>query len=196
MENLTEKIAEVIESSTAQYTAQCYELYPSDNGPCLGDLVKAGNSYGIVAGAATAGVEPGRKPIARGRDEATVADVYAASPQLTSLLRSEITVLVTGHRDGSSIRQYLPPQPVSIHDFVYICQPEEIREFGASPGFLPLLLNADTAVPPEELVAAALRKLSAVQEDPRQYLVRAGKELASLLSSDFIRLKTILGRLK
>jgi hypothetical protein len=37
--------------------------------------------------------------------------------------------------------------------------------------------------------------MSQTQDDPRAFLVAAGKELANLLSSDFIRLKNILGRL-
>ena len=196
MNEQNEKIAEVIEAATAQYTAQCYELYPSPGGPGLGSLVRTGEIYGIVAGAGTTSLEPGRRPIARGRDELTEEAVYESSPQLTRLLRSEITVLVAGHRDGQTIRHYLPPQPARIHGFVYLCQADEVREFGKSFGFLTILLNAVVEVSGEELVAAALRNLAQAQDDPRSYLVTAGKELAALLSSDFIRLKTILGRLR
>ena len=53
MNEHTIKIAEVVETSTAQYTAQCYELYPSAEGPNLGSLVRTGDIYGIVAGAGT-----------------------------------------------------------------------------------------------------------------------------------------------
>jgi hypothetical protein len=38
--------------------------------------------------------------------------------------------------------------------------------------------------------------MSGVQEDSRAFLVAAGKELANLLSADFIRLKNILGRMQ
>jgi len=72
---------------------------------------------------------------------------------------------------------------------------EEAREFGKSFGFVTSLLNAENGVAPEELTAAALRQLAAVQADPHAFLVAAGKELAGLLSGDFIKLKTILGRL-
>ncbi len=196
MNDQTTKIAEVIETATAQYIAQCYELYPSQEGPNLGSLVRTGDIYGIVAGAGTTSLEPGRRPIARGRDEATEEAVFESSPQLAKLLRSEITVVVAGHRNGAGIRQYLPPQPARIHGFVYLCQPDEVKEFGKSFGFLTILLNAAVDVPGEELVAATLRNLAPAQEDPRAFLVAAGRELAALLSSDFIRLKTILGRLQ
>jgi hypothetical protein len=38
--------------------------------------------------------------------------------------------------------------------------------------------------------------MSKVQSDPQAFLVTAGKELAVLLSNDFIRLNSILRRLK
>jgi len=187
------KIAEVIEASTAQFAAQCYELYEL---PPLGSLVKTGDIYGIVAGATTSSLEPGRRPIARGKDEASEEAVYESSPQLSKLLRSEFEAVVVGHKDGDTLRQYLPPQPARIHGFVYLCQPDEVKEFSQSFGFLNILTSAALPVPTEELIAAALRQMSRAHEDSRAFLVAAGKELANLLSSDFIRLKNILGRLQ
>ena len=186
------KIAEVIEASTAEFTAQCYELYEL---PSLGALVKTGDIYGIVCHAETAGMEPGRKPIARGRDEESEEAVYESSPQLLKLLRSEFSAAVVGYRVEDKIYQYLPPQPARIHGFVYLCQPEDVRDFSTNFDFLNILINASLPSPTEELIAAALRQMSLVQEDSHAFLVAGGKELASLLSSDFIKLKNILGRL-
>ena len=186
------KIAEVIEAETAQFTAQCYELYGL---PALGSLVRTGDIYSIVCHAETAGLEPGRKAVARGRDEASEEAVYQSSPQLLKLLRSEFTAAVVGYKNGDKVYQHLPPRPARIHSFVYLCQPDEVKEFGRSFGFLHILVNAALPVPAEELIAAALRQMSGVQEDSRAFLVGAGKELANLLSADFIRLKNILGRL-
>jgi 3-hydroxyacyl-CoA dehydrogenase len=191
-ENQT-KIAEVIEASTVQFTAQCYELYTL---PPLGSLVKTGDIYGIVCHAETAGLDTGRKPIARGKDEASEEAVYQSSPQLTKLLRSEFTAAVVGYKNDGKIYQYLPPRPARIHSFVYLCQPNDVREFSRSFGFLNILTNAALPIPADEVIAAALRQMSKAQEDSRAFLVAAGKELANLLSSDFIRLKNILGRLK
>ncbi len=186
------KIAEVIEASTAQFDAQCYELYTL---PPLGSLVRTGDIYGVVCHAETAGLEPGRRPIARGKDEASEEGVYQSSPQLTRLLRSDFTAVVTGYRDGENIYHYLPPQPARIHGFVHLCQPDEIKEFSRQFGFLKILVSAPLPIPTEELIAATLRQMSQAHEDSRAFLVSAGKELASLLSSDFIRLKNILWRL-
>jgi hypothetical protein len=193
MSQKPEKIAEVIEASTAQFTAQCYELYEV---PALGSLVKTGDIYGIVCHAETAGIEPGRKPIARGREETTEEAVYQSSPQLLKLLRSEFTAAAAGYKDGEKVYQYLPPKPARIHGFIYLCQPEEVKEFSKDFGFLNILINAALPVPNEECIAAALRQMSKSQEDSRAFLVAAGKELANLLSNDFMKLKNILGRLR
>ncbi|MBN1176961.1 MAG: hypothetical protein JXA51_04700 [Dehalococcoidales bacterium] len=187
------KIAEVIEASTAQFAAQCYQLYEI---PPLGSLVKTGDIYGIVAEATTESLDTGRKPIARGKDEASEEAVYQSSPQLTKLLRSEFTAVVAGHRDGDNLYRYLPPQPARIHGFVYLCQPDEVKEFGKSFDFLNILINTALPVPTEELIAAALRQMSQAHDDSHAFLVAAGKELAALLSNDYIRLKNILGRLR
>jgi hypothetical protein len=189
---ISPKIAEVIEASTAQFIAQCYELYEL---PPLGSLVRTGDIYGIVNHAETSGIEPGRTPIARGKDEASEEAVFKSSPQLLKLLRSEFTVAVVGFRNNDKIYQYLPSQPARIHGFVFLCQPDEVKAFSQSFGFLNILINASLPVPAEEFMAATLRQMSQAQDDPRAFLVAAGKALANLLSNDYIRLKNILGRL-
>jgi len=192
-----QRVGEVIEASTADFMAQCYELYQS---PPLGSLVKTRDLpvelYGIVYNAATTSFEPGRRPIARGKDEASEEAVYQSSPQLLKLLRSEFGALVVGHKQGDKLHHYLPPQPARIHSFVYQCEPEEVKEFSQSFDFLNVLINTRLPVSVEELVAASLRQMSQVHEDPHRFLVAAGKELAILLSGEFNRLKAILGRIK
>lgn len=189
--NNKEKIAEVIEAETGSFTAQSYELYEL---PPLGGLVKACDIYGIVCFAATAGLDTGRKPVARGKDELTEEAIYQSSPQLSKLLRSAFTAAAVGYKDGR-IYQYLPPKPARLHSFVYLCQPEEVREFSKNPGFLNILVSATLPVSGDELIAATLRQMAKAQDDPRAFLVAAGKELAGLLSADFMRLRNILGRL-
>jgi hypothetical protein len=186
------RVGEVIEASTAQFTAQCYELYEM---PPLGSLVKTGDIYAVVSNATTTSLEPGRKPIARGKDEASEAAIYQENPQLSKLLRSEFGAVVVGHKEGGKMRHYLPPDTARIHGFVYLCPPDEVRDFSRSFGFLNILLHASLSVPADELIAAALRQMGRAHEDSRAFLVAAGKELASLLSADFIQLKSVLGRL-
>jgi len=192
-----ERVGEVIEASTTDFVAQCYELYQS---PPLGSLVKTRDLtvelYGIVYNATTTSLEPGRRPIARGKDEASEEEIYRSSPQLLKLLRSEFSALVVGHKYDDKLYHYLPPKPARIHGFVYLCDPEEVKEFSQSFDFLNILINAHLPVSSEEIIAASLRLMSQAYEDRHAFLVAAGKELAILLSGDFNQLKAILGRIK
>ena len=195
--NETQRVGEVIEASTTDFVAQCYELYEL---PSLGSLVKTREEsvelYGVVYHAATTSFEPGRRPIARGKDEDSEEAIYQSNPQLAKLLKSEFSALVVGHRENEKLYHYLPPKPARIHSFVYQCQPDEVREFGQSFDFLNILLNTHLTVSADELIAACLRQMSRVQEDRHAFLVPAGKELAILLSGDLNRLKAILGRFR
>ena len=192
-----QRVGEVIEANTTDFVAQCYELYQL---PPLGSLVKTKDLsvelYGIVYNATTTSLEPGRRPIARGKDEASEEEIYRSSPQLMKLLKSEFGALVVGHRQGDKLYHHLPPQPARIHSFVYLCPPQEVKEFGRSFDFLNMLINARLPVPTDELVAASLRQMSQAHEDPRVFLVAAGKELAILLSGNLNQLKAILGRIR
>ena len=192
MEN---RIGEVIEANIAEFTAQSYEIYQL---PAFGSLVRTGEGgvYGIVHTAATAGIEPGRRPIARGKDEASEEGVYSSSPQLMKLLKTEFGALVVGHKQDGKLLHYLPHYPARLHGFVYQCSPDEIREFSRSLSFLNILTFARVNITMEELVAAALRQMAAVQDDKHAFLVAAGKELAMLLCGQYQQLRVILGRLQ
>jgi hypothetical protein len=104
--------------------------------------------------------------------------------------------VVVGHKEGDKLCHYLPPSPAKIHTFVYLCQPDEVKDFSQSLGFLNILINSHLPVPADELIAAALRQMSQAHEDRRAFLVYAGKELATLLSSQYDTLKSILGRIR
>jgi hypothetical protein len=197
MNKQSQRLGEVIEASTTGFTAQCYQLYEL---PSLGSLIKTTEGkielYAVVYQATTEGLEPGRKPIARGKDEPNEQAIFESNPQLLKLLRSEFSALVVGHRDGDKLRQYLPPRPARIHSFVHTCTTEEVKMFSQAFGFLNILVNAETETPPDELVAASLRLMSATHEDSKTFLVGAGKELATLLGQDYAKLKAILERIK
>lgn len=191
------RVGEVTRSDTAGFTAQCYEL---DQFPPLGGLVKTRNAdtevYGIVFYASTTGIEPGRKPLARGKNEISEETVYKSSPQLAKLLKSEFEALIIGHRFDNKVFHYLPPKPAPIHSFVYLCSTQDVKEFSQSFEFLNTLLNSTIPLPREELIGATLRRMSPVQEDQHAFIVAAGKHLATILSNDFNRLKIILERIR
>ena len=191
-----QKIAEVVEATTSGFIAQCYELYGL---PPLGSLVRTGDAaacvYAIVCNATTSGVEPGRRPVARGRDEPDEEAVYRGNPQLSKLLRSEFNAAVMGHLQNGRVYHRFAPTPARIHGFVYPCSPDEIRDFSRSFAFLEILMNTTLPVPAEEVASAALRQMSQSHEDPRRFLVAAGKELTVLLGDDYARLRSVLGRI-
>ena len=192
---MSSKIGEVIEASTGEFVAQCYELHQP---PPFGSLVKAREGeveiYGVVSRAQTASIEPGRRPIARGREEDEEEDVFRSSPQLARLLRTDFYALVVGHEVGQRLHHYLPPRPAKIHSFIYLCDAEEIEKFSQSLDFLSILVGV--GVQADELIAASLRRAAAAHRDPTGFLTRAGRELAVLLGGETNRLNTILRRIK
>ena len=194
---MSTKIGEIVESNCTEFTAECYELHAI---PPLGSLVKVTaptiEIFGIVCQSGTASIEPGRHPVARGKDETSEEAVYQSSPQLMKLLRSEFQVLVVGHSIDRKIYQYLPSKPAHIHAFVQVCSPEEIKQFSQSFDFLSILVNNRSQIPVEEVMAASLREMSKAQTDPHAFLVAGGKALTIILSGEYNRLKTILERLK
>ena len=169
---MSTKIGEIVESSSTEFTAECYELHEI---PSLGSLVKitapTGDIFGIVYQSGTASIEPGRHPVARGKDETSEEAVYQSSPQLMKLLRSEFQVLVVGHKLDGKIYQYLPSKPAHIHAFVHVCSPEEIKQFSQSFDFLNILVNNHLQTPAEELITATLREMSRAQTDPHAFLL-------------------------
>lgn len=193
--DLSNKIGEIVEASTGRFTAQCYELHQP---PPFGSLVKTRcghiEIYAVVSGAATASIEAGRRPVARGREEEVEEDVFSANPQLDKLLRTDFDGLVVGHRDGDKLNHYLPPQPAKIHSFVFLCEPYEVAAFNQSLDYLSILIYAEHQA--DELIAASLRHVAATREDSREFLVGAGKELAALLADDTTRLNSILRRIR
>lgn len=197
------RVGEVIEACTRDFSVQCYELYRL---PPLGSLVKTRGEvqqdsrmdmFGVVYNAATSSIDPGRRPLARGKDELNEDEIYRSNPQLLKLLKSEFNVLVVGYSQNEKVCQYLPPLPARIHSFVHTCSAEEVKQFSRSFDFLNILLTARMDFPPAELISACLRQMGQVYGAERHaFLVSAGKELAALLCDDYTQLKAILKGMK
>ncbi len=194
---MPDKLGEVIEASTAEFTAECYELYSA---PALGSLVKTSDGdvqiYGVVYNTSTESMDPGRRPIARGKHEKDASDIYRSSPQLSVLFRTNFQALVIGHKITDDVNRYLPPRPARIHSFVCELDEGEIKDFMLSLDFLYILASTPIVGSNDEVVAACLRNVSKVQDDSRAFLLKAGKELAVLLSAEPHRLEAILRRIR
>ncbi len=190
------KIGEVIESGSDRFVAECYELHTP---PPLGSLLRTTDGqveiYGVVRNASTESIDPGRRPLARGREESEEENIYRQHPQLSRLLRTTFDTLVIGHGQGDALHHYLPPRPPRVHSFVYLCEGDEVRRFTRSLDFLAILLGA-RAGSVDEVVSACLRQAAGAHDDERAFLVRVGKELAVLLGGELNRLNAILRRIK
>jgi len=105
----------------------------------------------------------------------------------------EISVVNIGYRAAGTAYHNLPPRPPLSLDPVYLCDPDTVREFTEDADFFRLILNT-SEVPTEELIAAAVREAAAARpiRDQRDFLVRAGRRLAQLLSHDLTRLNNLL----
>lgn len=189
-------IAEVIESSTTEFTAECRELNGS---PPFGVLVKAHSPpwiiYGVVHHISTQSIEPYRRPIAFGKTE---EELRQEQPQIYALLRTHFKALVVGYASDTcpdEIVQAIPPTPARLHTFVYECTPEEVRQFGNDLHFLRTIINATRGLSDELLISVCHHILSA-REGRREYLVKLGKELCRLIPGDYHRLTHILKRLE
>jgi hypothetical protein len=150
----------------------------------------------VVSRVWTGSVESGRRPLARGQELVDQADVYRENPELAEILRTEFKAVVVGFRDaGGRCVQYLPAQPARIHGFVYRCSVNEIVGFTSELDFLRTLIAGGIDPAADELAAASVRESAAVRPDPADFRLRAGKELAVLLSMDFARLTAVLRRI-
>lgn len=191
------KIGEVVEASTTEFIAQTYELHQA---PSFGSFVRTSDGtvdiYGVVHLARTSGIDPGRRPLARGKDEQSEEDIYRNNPELSELLRTEFTAATIGFRDASAVSQFLPPRPPRIHAFVYDCSAAEVVAFTDRLDFLQTMITAGIRGPVDELIAACIRRAVQARNGDRAFLVRAGKELAMLLGSEVTRLNGILRRIR
>ncbi|MER3449992.1 MAG: hypothetical protein C4315_09590 [Chloroflexota bacterium] len=191
------RVGEVIETATSRFVVHCYDLHGA---PPLGSLVRTGPPerpvFGLVGMVRTASIDPGRRPVARGREEVDPEEIFNKNPHLTQLFRTEFEAITVGYAENGAVRQTLPPSPPRIHDFVYLCTPQEALNFTERLDFLALLLEQTFPAPVDELVAAAIRRAAGFRPEPEEFLVRAGRELARLLAPNPTRLQLLLRRLR
>jgi hypothetical protein len=167
---------------------------PSAFPPSQADLSPA--IFGLVYAAKTTSLEANRRPSALGfADE---DELRREQPQIFELLCTEFSALLIAYMppDGKSLRRHLPPRPPRIHSRVSLCSPEEVRTVTADLSFLRTLLLSSGGAPlgatSDEIVAACLRQAKEAQVNEQEFLERAGRTLASLLTQDYDRLQAIL----
>ncbi len=200
-------IAEVIETTTTEFTAQCLE--PEDLSfpvmPPFGSWVKSydeesGNIvYGVVTYVTTAPIDSIHRARALGM---SLEELREQQPQIFAMLKTEFRAAIVGFEMPSNRRngrrgevfQYLPPRPPQIHQSVYHCEPDEIIHFTDRLEFLRILLQVNW-VPPESLMAAAVREVYRLRKGDRQWLIDVGRMISTLLKDDYDRLRYILSQI-
>jgi hypothetical protein len=203
-------IAEVIETSTTEFLAQCLE--PEDLSfpvmPPFGSWVKSqdevsGNQIiAVVYHATTSPIDSVHRAVAMGL---SLAELREQQPQIFAMLKTEFRAAIVGflppnqglngsRNSTGTVYQYLPPRPPQIHQAVHQCQAAEILHFTEQLDFLRTLLQVNGA-PVEALTAAAIREVYQLRKADREWLVKAGRTLSVLLKDDYDRLRYILSQL-
>ncbi|MGB3405256.1 MAG: HAS-barrel domain-containing protein [Microcoleaceae cyanobacterium] len=202
--------AEVIETSTIEFLAQCLE--PEDLSfpvmPPFGSWVKAldeesGNKiYGVVYHATTSPIDSVHRARALGL---SLEELREQQPQIFSMLKTEFRVAILGFETSpvgqngfqapnGTFYQYIPPRPPQIHQGVYQCSPDEVINFSGQFDFLRTLLQVSQA-PVDALIAASIREVYQLRNADRSWLVEAGRMLSILLKDDYDRLRLVLGQI-
>ncbi|AFZ11846.1 HerA-ATP synthase, barrel domain protein [Crinalium epipsammum PCC 9333] len=203
-------IAEVIETATTEFLAQC--LDPEDLSfpvmPPFGSWVKSvdeesGNKVlAIVYHATTSPIDSVHRARALGL---SMQELREQQPQIFAMLKTEFRAAIVGFQvqqqgvNGSKpkdgrIYQYLPPRPPQIHQAVYHCESAEIIQFSEELDFLRTLLQV-VGAPVESLMAAAIREIYQLRKADREWLVKAGRTLSVILKDDYDRLRYILSQI-
>jgi hypothetical protein len=189
-------IGEIIDTSVADFAAQACKLNVA---PPFGAFVKvtlpeqdAGRTiYAVVYAIHTGSLEPGGRPVLRGRDGMRDGAIFTANPDLEQLLRTEFSALIIGFDEGGPVRTFLPPSPPPLHWSVVTCNDAETARLTARLDYFRTIISARDA-PVDALLVANIRLASRASPDVAAFRLRAGRELATLLKHDYPRLTAIL----
>ncbi|MBD2206494.1 hypothetical protein H6G33_30415 [Calothrix sp. FACHB-1219] len=195
-------IAEVIETNTTEFLAQCLEpedlsfppMPPFGSWVCSKDEESGNQIYAVVYYATTMPIDSVHRAVALGL---SLQDLREEQPQIFAMLKTEFRAAIVGFAPPSATPgfskayQYLPPRPPQIHQAVYRCEAETIVKFTEELDFLQTLLTVQGA-PVESLTAAAMRAVYQLRKADRQWLIKAGRTLSLLLKDDYDRLRFIL----
>lgn len=203
-------IAEIIETATAEFLAQCLE--PEDLSfpvmPPFGSWVRSldeesGNQiYAVVYYVTTSPIDSVHRARALGL---SLQELREQQPQIFAMLKTEFRAAIVGFqlpsRSGNGVKaapgeryHHLPPRPPQVHQAVYACGPDEIIAFSEKLDFLRTLLQMG-GVPVDALVAATIREVYRLRKADRPWLVQAGRTLSILLKDDYDRLRLILSQI-
>lgn len=196
-------LGEVLTSSIVGFTG---EFWNADDGttrstmelPKFGSFVRAEstdtglNVFGVVYNVVTGPQDSMHKPTALrlSRD-----DLRMQQPHIFSLLKTEVFATTVGYELEGKFQRRLPPHPPLVHDFLYQCLPNEIVEISENFDFVRFLTEV-SAVPVDELIAAAVQEAYIARNRDYKFLVTAGQSISRLISGDYDRLMSVLRKIR
>jgi hypothetical protein len=196
-------IGEVLSSSITELTAQSWPIDDQDGipgaiKPQFGSFLRVDasesgiNVFAVVFNVITGPQDTLHKPTAL---KMTREQLKAQQPHIFALLKTEVQAATIGFAQGSKMHARLPPHPAQVHDFVYPASKAEIVQVTEDLDFLRLL-SAVSAVPTDELIAAAIGEAARARNNEYGFLIRAGQALSHLIRDDYDRLSALLRKIK
>jgi hypothetical protein len=185
-------VGEIVETAVEELTAQSCRFGVA---PPFGGFVKVElperTIYGLVYAIQSGSIDPGGRPVVRGHGDVRDQAIYAENPDLEQVLLTEFSALVIGFAEGDALRAYLPPQPAPLHWSVYECSAAEAAQLTEDLTYFRTVL-ASSQAPVDALLAANVRLARTARESEPGFVLRAGRELATLMKKDYPRLNAIL----
>jgi hypothetical protein len=127
-----------------------------------------------------------------------VEDAIIADNRINRNVPLEMSVLTVGYQLDGRISHLLPPRPPLSLDVIYLCSPEEVRQFTSYGrfGYFRHLLRASD-LPVGELLAAHIQQagLAHTEAGNTEWKNAATQELITLLRDDYAMLMSVLGAL-
>ncbi|HSJ58092.1 MAG TPA: hypothetical protein VLC95_12985 [Anaerolineae bacterium] len=189
-------VGRIVRSSTQRFAVGCRVLQPEV--PTFGALVWV-NAFDIGIYGLIYDVRMEDDPYVRQVAIAPDAPEEILADQRQRQVPIEVQVLVVGFQRDGVIEHRLPPQPPLSLDVIHTCDGPDLVKFTERFDYFRLVLD-NRDLPADELLATNLRKAAAARGDDgnldRDYLVKAGRELARLLVNDLQRLDAMLRRLQ
>jgi hypothetical protein len=193
----TIEIGRLLRANTSGFVVGC--RVTQLEAPCFGALVSVPQEngdriYGLVHDMRIDDDGLVRQLVtADGVDEAIIAD-----NRVNRNVPLEISVLAVGFRQSERIYHLLPPRPPLSLDVIYLCNPEELREFtgdGRFGYFRHILRAAD--LPVGELLAAHVQQAQSAHAAAgnQAWQDAAMQEVIILLRDDYPTLISVLGAL-
>jgi len=191
-------VGRVLRSSTTGFVVGCQVMLPQM--PTFGSFVKVHIQKDVEAYGLIYNVSIEDDPLVRQLlSSPDISEEIIRDQRENRQMPIEVSVLVVGFRAGDRVYHYLPPQPPPALDEIHLCGEQEIIAFTEELDYLRTILAASGDIPADELLAASLRQASlcrGVGKPERDFLIRAGRELARLLNDDPLRLDGLLRRIR